>query len=406
MHNHVAKRIFRAMSLSLLSATAIQAAPQKLKPTGAKPKATQRKAAIPKPKKAKDMFVYVGTYTGKGSKGIYVYRLNPDGKLVFTQQTAETQSPSFLALAPSGHTLYAGNEVWNPDEKPGAGVSAFAVDASGGLKFLNRQSTGTGIPAYVAVAPDGKTLAVANYGGGSVASFPLDKEGKLGEQASFDQHVGSSINEGRQKEPHAHSIIFDASGRFAFAADLGVDRIYVYRVDSATGKLAPNDIPFAPVHAGAGPRHIALHASQKFAFVINELDATISTLSHDARTGALKELEHVSTLPADFTGSKSGADIHISPNGKFLYASNRGHDSIAIFSIDQSNGHLTSLGHQSTLGKTPRNFGIDPSGHYLLAANQDSNNIVVFRVDEKTGMLSPTGQTVEVPSPVSILFAP
>lgn len=400
-HKRVTRRsqsVLGAAGLVLVAASFVQAAPQKAKST------TPQKKIIPA-QKAKDMFVYIGTYTGNGSKGIYVYRLNSDGKLEFTDQTAETQSPSFLALSPSGRHLYAANEVWNPAEKPGAGVSAFAIDAkTGGPTALNFQSLGAAVPAYVSVAPHGKTLAVANYGGGSVASFPLGADGKLGEQASFDQHAGSSVNAERQKEPHAHSVVFDASGHYAFSADLGVDKIYIYRVDSATGKFQPNDAPFAFVHPGAGPRHIVFHASQKLAFVINELDATISTLSLDAQTGALKELEHVSTLPADFTGSKSGADIHISPSGKFLYASNRGHDSIAIFSIDQSNGHLTPLGHQSTMGKTPRNFGIAPGGQFLLAANQDSNNIVVFRIDEKTGLLSPTGQTIEVPSPVCVTF--
>ncbi len=223
MHNRLAAPVLGAMGFALLGAGCIQAAPNKAKTT------IPRKKTMPfKPQKAKDMFVYVGTYTGNGSKGIYVYRLNPDGKLGFTNQTAETQSPSFLALAPSGHTLYAGNEVWNPAEKPGAGVSAFAIDAkTGGLTALNFQSLGNAVPAYVSVSPNGKVLAVANYGGGSVASFPLSADGKLGEQAFFDQHTGSSVNADRQKEPHAHSVLFDASGHYAFSADLGVDKIYI-----------------------------------------------------------------------------------------------------------------------------------------------------------------------------------
>ncbi|MDF2441411.1 MAG: 6-phosphogluconolactonase [Abditibacteriota bacterium] len=360
----------------------------------------------PTQKDAKDMFVYIGTYSKGGSKGIYVYRLDStSGRLSDTGQTADAKNPSFVAVHPSGRYLYSVSEVGDVDGKPGGGVSSYAIDAqTGGLTLLNQQSSRGSGPCHVAVDATGRLLTVANYGGGSIASLPIKADGSLDEAASFFQHTGSSVNPQRQKEPHAHSVTMDPANRFAFACDLGLDKILIHRLDAPKGQLIPNDVPFATVHPGAGPRHFAFHPSSRFGYVINELDSTVSAMSYDAERGELREIQSISTLPAGFTGNSSCADIQIAPSGRFLYGSNRGHDSIVIYLIDETTGRLTLVGHQPTQGRTPRNFAIDPSGHFLLAANQDSNNIVVFRIDTETGGLTPTGQTIEVPAPVCVKF--
>jgi len=347
------------------------------------------------------MFVYIGTYSKGGSKGIYVYRLDgKTGQLTDTGQTAEAQNPSFVELHPNGRFLYAVSE----GGKSGA-VSAFAINAeTGGLTFLNQQSSHGTSPCHLSVDATGKLLTVANYSSGTVAALPVQDDGKLGEATSVKKHEGSSVNPQRQKEPHAHSCTIDAANRFAFAADLGLDKILVYRLDVEKGELTPNEVPFAAVHPGAGPRHFAFHPSNRYGYVINEIDSTITAFTYDAEEGALNEIHSLSTLPADYSGKNSCADIHIDPAGKFLYGSNRGHDSIVIYSIDEATGRLTLVGHESTQGRTPRNFGLDPTGSFLLAANQDTNNVVVFRVDQKTGRLTPTGQSIEVPSPVCVKF--
>lgn len=359
-------------------------------------------------KGVKNMIVYIGTYSKGGSKGIYVYELDAtSGGLRDTGQTAEAKNPSFVTLHPSGRYLYAVSEVGDVRGKPGGGISAFAIDEkSGGLTLLNQQSSKGGGPCHLAVDASGRLLTVANYGGGSIASLPIGEDGRLGEAASFFQHTGSGANPQRQKAPHAHSVTMDAGNRFAFACDLGLDKIFIHRLDGAKGQLIPNDVPFASVHPGAGPRHFAFHPSNRFGYVINELDSTITAFAYDSQRGELKEIQSLSTLPEGFNGKNSTADIHVHPYGKYLYGSNRGHDSIAIYSIDDATGRLTLVGHQSTQGRTPRNFAIDPTGAFLLAANQESNTIVIFRIDAKTGGLTPTGQTVDVPAPVCVKFRP
>ena len=250
----------------------------------------------------------------------------------------------------------------------------------------------------------GKDVLVANYDSGSVSVLPIQPDGKLGAATAFVQHQGSSADPQRQEGPHAHSINVDAANRFAFAADLGLDKVLVYRFDPAKGTLIANSPPSVSVKPGAGPRHFAFHPGGHYAFVINEMGSTVTAFSYDPAHGVLKELQTISTLPENFKGENSTAEVQVHPSGKFLYGSNRGHDSIAVFAIDPDKGTLSLVERQSTQGKTPRNFGIDPSGQYLLAANQDSGTVVVFRIDPQTGHLSPTGQVVEVPSPVCVKF--
>lgn len=363
-----------------------------------------RLAARP-PAKGK-LLLYIGTYTGQYSKGIYAYRFDASsGRLAPLGLVAETTNPSYLAIHPSRRFLFAANEVSDDNGNKSGAVSSFAIEPkTGKLTLLNSVSSRGADPCYVAVDKTGKYVLVANYSSGSVAAFPIGDDGRLGEASAFIQHTGHGTNPERQEGPHAHSINLSPDNRFAVAADLGLDELIVYRFDATKGSLAAHDPPFAKVNSGAGPRHFDFHPRAKFAYAINEMGSTITAFAYDAAAGALKELQTVSTLPKDYSGSNDDADIHVNPSGKFLYGSNRGHDSIAVFAIDPDKGTLTLVEHASTQGKTPRNFGIDPSGNYLFAANQDSDNIVVFRIDSKTGRLTPTGQTIEVPSPVCVKF--
>ncbi len=348
--------------------------------------------------------VYIGTYSGAKSKGIYVSQLDPaTGALAPAEVAAEVANPSFLAIHPNRKFVYSVNEVSDSAGKPTGAVSAFAVDPqSGKLTLLNQQSSEGAGPCHLVVDKAGKNVLVANYGGGSCASLPIGADGRLQKATSAIQHAGKSVNPGRQEGPHAHSINLDAANKFAFVADLGLDKVLIYKFDSAGGKLAANDPPFATVTPGSGPRHFAFHPSGRYAYVINELANTVVAFGYDANRGNLKEIQTISTLPADFKNESYTAEVVAHPSGKFLYGSNRGHDSIAIFAIDGSTGKLTAAGHQLTEGKTPRNFAIDPSGTYLLAENQGSDTIVVFRIDQGTGALKPTGQKLDVPSPVCV----
>ena len=258
----------------------------------------------------------------------------------------------------------------------------------------------------MAVDQSGKCLLVANYGNGSIAALPIQPDGALGEPGAIIQHHGSSVNPTRQAGPHAHFIIPDPANRFALTCDLGLDQVLVYRLDPAKPALVPNDPPFAPVKPGSGPRHLAFHPSGRFVFLISEIGSTLTAFAYDAKRGALQELQTVSTLPEAFAGKSSCAEVQVHPSGKFVYGSNRGHDSIAVFAFDASTGKLTYVEHQPTQGKIPRHFAFDPTGQWLLAENQDSDNIVVFRVDARTGRLSATGQTVSVGAPVCAIFVP
>ena len=357
--------------------------------------------ALVAPLAAADYFVYVGTYTRGTSKGIYVYRLDSaSGKLTPLGLAAETVNPSFLAIHPGGKFLYAVSEAG------GAGmVNAFAIDAKTGmLKFLNKAASKGSGPCHATVDKTGRCLLVANYGSWSVAALEIKADGTLAESASFVQHTGSSVDPKRQQGPHAHSVNVSRDNRFAVVADLGLDKLLVYKLDAARAAITPNQPPFAQVKPGSGPRHFAFHPNGKLAFVINEMASTVTAFRYDAAEGAFKEVDTAGTLPAGFSGTNSTAEVQVHPGGKFLYGSNRGHDSIAVFAIDAGAGKLKLVQHESTQGKVPRNFGIDPAGSWLIAANQSSDSIVVFRIDKKTGRLTPSGQKLDVGAPVCVKF--
>jgi 6-phosphogluconolactonase len=351
--------------------------------------------------------VYVGTYTTGGSQGIYLFELDTvSGELTSRGLAGESVNPSFLAVHPSRKFLYAVGEINEfGGEKTGA-VSAFAIDtASGSLSLLNQQSSRGQGPCYVTVDRAGKNALVANYGSGTVACLPIGGDGRLAPASAFIQHQGGSVDSQRQRAPHGHSINLDAANRFAIAADLGLDELLVYRFDAEKGTLSPNEPPYAQVARGAGPRHFAFHPDGRHAYVINERHCTVTAFDYDPERGELSAIQTVSTLPnIPVAKGYSTAEVQVHPSGRFLYGSNRGHDTIAIFAIDAASGQLRPAGHQSTLGKTPRNFGIDPTGRFLLAANQDSGTVVVFRIDPQSGQLQPTGQKVEVPRAVCVKF--
>lgn len=366
-------------------------------------------ASGPAPLRAADgkpLLAYFGTYTNSGkSKGIYCYKFDPaSGALTSVGVTEGIKNPSFLAIHPSGKYLYSVSEVNDADGKPGGAVSAFALERPGGkLTPLNHQSSAGAGPCFVAVDKTGRVALVANYGSGSIASLPIKADGSLDKAASAIQHEGSSVNPSRQAGPHAHSINVAPDNRFAFAADLGLDKILVYKLDPAKGTLAANEPPFAKTPAGGGPRHFAFHPSGRFAYNCNEIQSSVTAYSYDAAKGELTELQTISTLP-EMTSGNSTAEIRVHPSGKFAYCSNRGHDSLAIFAIDEKTGKLTARGHQKTLGRTPRNFGIDPTGAFIIACNQATDNVAVFKVDQQTGQLAQVGDLVNVPAPVCVKF--
>jgi 6-phosphogluconolactonase len=356
-----------------------------------------------------DWIMYVGTYTRAPSKGIYAYRFHgATGEVTplgAAGLAAETENPSFLAVHPNQRFLYAVNEVSRYEGRDGGSVSAFAIDrATGTLTLLNRVSSRGGGPCHLELDRSGKWLFAANYGGGSVAAFPVHPDGTLGEASAFFQHAGASVNVSRQSGPHAHETVVSPDNKFVLAVDLGLDKVFTYRLDPAKGGLAP-DPPFAAIAPGSGPRHLAFRPDGKFVYVLNEMLSSVGAFRYDAGRGTLAALQTLSTLPAGFSGENSGAEIAMHPAGTFLYASNRGDDSIAIFSIDAAKGTLTSAGRVSTQGKTPRGFAIDPSGRFLVAANQNSGTLVTFRIDQATGGLTPTGTAVQVPSAVCVVFA-
>ena len=351
-----------------------------------------------------ELLVYIGTYTRGESRGIYSYRMDVEsGNLTRLGVTDAGPNPSFLAIHPNHRFLYAVNEIMEFEGEETGAVTAFALDpTSGKLDYLGRQASAGALPCHLVVDTTGKNLLLANYIGGSVAVLPILDGGGLGKATSVMQHEGSSIHQKRQTQPHAHSINLDSGNRFAVAADLGIDKVLVYRFDARTGKLSRNEPASARVQPGAGPRHVAFHPDRPYAYVINEIDSTITGFSYDAGRGVLETIQTLPTLPEGFDGESTTAEVQVHPSGRFLYGSNRGHDSIAIFEIDRSTGKLRSVGHEPTGGKTPRNFGIDPSGRYLIAANQNSDNLVVFRVDVSSGLLRAIGTVVDVPTPVCV----
>jgi 6-phosphogluconolactonase len=362
----------------------------------------------PSPRDHGECLVYIGTRANEKSKGIYMCHLNnATGALTSFGIAAETTDPAFLAIHPNHRFLYAVRESGGFEGTPNGAVSAFAINpTTGKLTLLNQQNSGGKGPCHLTVDKSGQCVLAANYGSGSLAAWPIRADGSLGALAAFLQHQGSGVDPKRQAGPHAHSVGFDVANRRAFCADLGLDKVFIYKLEPKTAALTPNDPPTASLAPGAGPRHFAVHPDGRYLYVINELNNTITAFDYDKSHGALKELQTVPTLPDKFTAPNTAAEIAIHPSGKFLYGSNRGHDSIAVYAVDESTGKLTLVEHQSSLGKTPRAFGIDPSGNFLLAANQNSDSIVVFRIDPKTGRLKPTGQTLEVPTPVCMAFLP
>jgi len=359
--------------------------------------------------------VFVGTYTepilfgtgkileGKG-KGIYVYRL--DASLGSMEQCGLAEAgpnPSYLAFHPSRRFLYAVNELKEFEGAPSGAVSAFSLDSdSGKLSFLNRKPTHGTDPCHVTVHRTGRYVLVANFMSGSVCVLPIREDGSLGDATDVIQHRGSSADPARQSGPHAHAVTLDDTGRYAFVPDLGIDKLMIYTFEANRGKLEPNDQPWVEVTAGAGPRQLVMHPRGGYAYLINELDSTMTAFRYDRDRGILQEIQTLSTLPEDFKGASTCAEVQISPSGKFLYGSNRGHDSIVIYAIDQMDGTLTCIGHESTRGKTPRHFAVGPAGEFLLAANQDTGNVVTFRLDPASGELTATGHSVDVPTPVCV----
>ncbi|HUZ18059.1 MAG TPA: lactonase family protein [Spirochaetia bacterium] len=365
------------------------------------------------------VLVYVGTYTdpilfgsgevfqGKG-EGIYIYSMDRStGGMTLVNTVRGVTNPSYLAFDPSGRFAYAVNELKEYEGKASGSVSSFAVEQDGhNLRFLNKQPTGGTDPCHVVVDRWGKHLFVANFMSGSVSVYPRRPDGSIGPATHFIQHTGSGHIPKRQAGPHAHSTVLDHENRYAFIPDLGLDRLMIYRYDGQRGMLRPNETPWVQTKPGAGPRHLALHPSRPFAYLINELDSTIGAYRYDGASGSFELLETVSTLPAGYTGASTCADINVDPLGDFLYGSNRGHDSVVIFRIDGATGRLAYVGHESTRGKVPRNFAIDPAGRFLLAANQNTDTIEVFAIDRSSGKLSHTGNSVMVPTPVCVRFRP
>lgn len=359
--------------------------------------------------KTSEYFAFIGTYTSKtDSKGIYSFHFDSDtGRLTSVVLAATTQDPSFLTVARNEKYLYAVNELSEFEGKKSGAVTSYSMDAkSGKLTQLNQVPSGGADPCYVSFDQTGKYLLVANYTGGSVATFPVAPDGRIGSASAFVQHTGSGPNKERQERPHAHYISSSADNRFVFAVDLGLDEVVVYHLDPAKGSLTPNHPPFAKLAPGAGPRHLAFHPNGKFAYVLSEVNSTVTAFAYDSKSGSFSTVQTLSTIPKNFTAHNDTAEIVVHPSGKFLYASNRGEDSIAEFNIDPAKGTLTFVSDFSTQGKTPRNFALDPTGKFLLAANQESNNIVVFRIDQFTGALTATSQVAQVPAPVDIVFVP
>ena len=352
---------------------------------------------------AADYDVYVGTYTKGDSRGIYRLRLDgKTGKLTTKSLSATTENPSFLALHPSGKYLYAVNEVG-----PVGRVSAFSISPdSGALTFLNDASAGGDGTCHLSVDKTGRFVLAANYGGGSVTVIPIMADGQVKAASDFVQHQGSGANPKRQKGPHAHGIYLDEANRYVYVPDLGMDKVMIYKFNAGSGKLTPSDPPYGETAPGAGPRHFAFHPKSDFAYVITEMTCTVTAYERDTKGGGLTAIQTISTLPegTSVLPAFSTAELEMHPSGKFLYGSNRGHDSIVVYEVDGKTGQLSLLQHMSTGGRVPRSFAVSPDGKWLIAANQNSANLVVFKVDTKTGKLSETGNTAEVPNPVSVLY--
>ncbi|WP_240163632.1 lactonase family protein [Spirosoma taeanense] len=349
--------------------------------------------------------MYVGTYSVRGSEGIYVFEFDRKaGTMHQIQTVANAKSPSFLAVHPSGKFLYAVNEAADPTASLG-GVSAYAIDrATGKLTFLNSQSSLGGAPCHISIDQTGKTAFVSNYSGGSLAVLPIGLDGQLGAATDSVQNVGSGPNQKRQEKAHVHCATLAPDNRFVYVSDLGTDKLHILEIDAKASTVKPASTPYVTVKPGSGPRHSTFHPNGKYAYLVEEMASSVAVFSRDPKTGALTLIQDgVKTLPDDFTGQNTSADIHVDPSGKFLYQSNRGYNALAIFAIG-NDGRLTKIGDQPTEGKTPRNFLIDPKGEFVFVANQDSDNITIFKRDQKSGKLTYTGQSIKVPAPVCVIM--
>lgn len=347
-----------------------------------------------------DYYLLIGTYTKGKSEGIYVYKLNgKTGDVTFVSKAAAS-NPSYLAVTPDEKFVYAVNE--GGDDK--GSVSAFSFDkATGTLKYIDKQSSGGDHPCYVAVNKTGKWVAVANYTGGSFSTLPIMANGTLGNPTTV-QHTGSSINKERQEKPHVHSTVFSPDDKYLFVQDLGIDKITIYSFNPGSGKPDPAPVPFVATTPGTGPRHLVFSPNAKYAYLVEEMGGEV--VAYKYNDGKLSHIQSISSLPDTFTGKKWAADIHISPDGRFLYASNRTpSNTIATFTINAKNGQLTPISFTSTKGDVPRNFAIDPSGNFLLVANQETDNVVIFKRDKKTGLLTDTGKEIKVGNPVCLKWA-
>lgn len=351
--------------------------------------------------KAQEHYLVTGTYTTGKSEGIYVYRFNSNDGSAKSVSSVNISNPSFIAVSPDEKFIYSVEE--NAANKGlGGEITAFSFDKkTGTLSFLNRQSSGGDHPCYVSVDKTGKWVAAGNYTSGSLSILPVQADGSIGAAATIIKHEGSGPNKPRQNSPHVHCTFFSPDNRFLFVPDLGIDKVMIYAFDETTGKLTSAKQPFAESMPGSGPRHINFHPSNKYAYLMQELSGTVTAFKY--KKGKLKTRQTISSMPAGDTSFAGSADIHVSPDGKFLYASNRAEsNTIAIFSINQRNGKLSLVGHQSTLGKTPRNFNFDPTGNFLLVANQNSDAIVIFKIDKQTGLLTDTGNRIDVGKPVCL----
>lgn len=351
--------------------------------------------------------MYVGTYSIRGSEGVYVFEFDRKaGTMKQIQSVSNAKSPSFLALHPSGRYLYSVNEAAETGPKKEGAVSSYAVDgATGKLTFVNSQSSMGGGPCHISIDQTGKTAFISNYGGGSLAVLPIKTDGTLAASTDSVQNAGTGPNVQRQEKAHVHSAILAPDNRFVYVSDLGTDKVHIYETDVKASTVKPAQTPFVSVKPGSGPRHFTFHPNGRYAYLVEELTSSVAVFSRDARTGALTIIDDgVKTLPADFTGQNTSADIHIDPSGKFLYQSNRGYDALAIFAIG-NDGKLTKIGDQPTEGKTPRNFLIDPKGEFVFVAHQNTDNITIFKMDPRTGKLTYTGQSVKVPAPVCVIMA-
>jgi 6-phosphogluconolactonase len=358
------------------------------------------------PGSASDDLVFFGTHAVGPGRGLSVAHFDSDtGALTKPQLVVEAAAPAFFVIHPDGRHLYACNSNDFARGFTGETISAFSIDPqTGRLTLINQQSSGGADPSYITLDATNRYVLIANYKGGSIAVIRLNPDGSLGERTATVQHHGSSIDPKRQTQSYAHSIRVDPSNRFALVADLGLDKVFVYRFDAQDGSLQPNDPPFARVTAGAGPRHLAFDSRGRYVYLINEMASAIVAFAWDSKSGVLTERQTLSTLPEGFRGTSQCAEILVHPNGRYLYGSNRGHDSLVVIAIDAETGRLDLVEHVATQGRTPRNFAFDPSQQWIIVTNHGSDNAVVFRVDGRTGRLTPRGQPVDIVYPFGIGF--